>query len=119
MRHLFFKKSLDRLYIDLYLASFNIFIKGVTKLANHKSALKRARQNEIRRIRNRATKTRVKNAVKEVQAAIETNSDRSAQDLLKQAKSIIDKAAKKGVIHKNTAARKISRLSRMVNSQLS
>ncbi|MDJ0912651.1 MAG: 30S ribosomal protein S20 [Desulfobacterales bacterium] len=88
-------------------------------MANHKSALKRARQNEMRRIRNRATKTRVKNAVKQVQAAIEPNSDQNAQDLLKEAKSIIDKAAKKGVIHKNTAARKISRLSRMVNTQIS
>ena len=85
-------------------------------MANHKSALKRARQNDIRRLRNKATKTRVKNVVKEVRAAGKASADDAAVKL-NQAKSTIAKAAKKGAIHKRTAARKISRLEKMVNSQ--
>lgn len=84
-------------------------------MANHKSALKRARQNEIRRLRNRSRKTRIKNVIKQVKAADRTSSE-SAAEALNQAKSVIDKAAKKGVIHKRTAARKISRLTRAVNA---
>jgi small subunit ribosomal protein S20 len=86
-------------------------------LANHKSALKRARQNEIRRLRNKASKTRVKNLVKEVRAAAGEVSAEEAAAKLNLAKSSIAKAAKKGAIHKRTAARKISRLDRRVNSQ--
>jgi len=84
-------------------------------VANHKSALKRANQNTIRRLRNRMVKTRVKNAVKTVRlAASEQSGDQLVSDL-NQAKSVIDMAAKKGVIHRNTAARKISRLSKLAN----
>jgi small subunit ribosomal protein S20 len=86
-------------------------------VANHKSALKRARQNVVRRARNKAVRTRVKNAVKDVRQAAAENGD-AVQDKLKQAKSVIDKAATKGVIHKRTAARKVSRLSRMINSRV-
>jgi len=85
-------------------------------LANHKSALKRARQNEERRIRNKSTKTRIKNIVKDVRLDVSENSKESALTKLDTAKSIIDKAAKKGVIHKKTASRKISRLSKTVNA---
>lgn len=85
-------------------------------MANHKSALKRAKQNEVRRIRNKSSKTRIKNVVKEVRDAVMENSNEAALNKLKTAKSTIDNAAKKGVIHKNTAARKISRLSKLVNS---
>lgn len=84
-------------------------------MANHKSALKRARQNEIRRMRNKATKTRVKSATKDVRQAAAANVE-DAVSVLNTAKSAIDKAAKKGVIHKKTAARKVSRLSRLVNA---
>jgi len=80
-------------------------------LANHKSALKRARQNENRRLRNKSVKTRVKSVVKAVRTA---GDDAAAK--LDEAKSVIDKAAKRGVIHKRTAARSISRLSKHVNS---
>lgn len=84
-------------------------------MANHKSALKRANQNAIRRLRNKAVKTRVKNTVKSVRlAAGEQSGDKLVSDL-NQAKSVIDMAAKKGVIHRNTAARKISRLSKLAN----
>jgi len=85
-------------------------------LANHKSALKRARQSEDRRMRNRAVKTRIKNVVKGVRSAVaEQAKDTIVQDL-NSAKSIISKAAKKGIIHKKTASRKISRLSKHVNT---
>jgi small subunit ribosomal protein S20 len=85
-------------------------------LANHKSALKRARQNEIRRIRNKSLKTRTKNVTKSVLQAVDEKSIETARSELDSAKSAIDRAAKKGVIHKNTAARKISRLSRLVET---
>ena len=84
-------------------------------MANHKSALKRAGQNEIRRLRNKAVKTRVKSVVKDVRLAIDENLQDDASQKLEVAKSAIDKAAKKGVITKKTAARKVSRLAKQVN----
>ena len=85
-------------------------------MANHKSALKRARQNEVRRLRNKSVRTRVKNASKQVRLTAAEGNQAVALDKLNLAQSIIDKAAKKGVIHKKTAGRKISRLSRVVNT---
>ncbi|MBW2604087.1 MAG: 30S ribosomal protein S20 [Deltaproteobacteria bacterium] len=85
-------------------------------MANHKSALKRARQNEISRIRNKSVKTRVKNIVKDLRLSVSENSKEAALKKLDMAKSNIDGAAQKGVIHKKTAARKISRLSKLVNT---
>ena len=82
-------------------------------MANHKSALKRAGQSEIRRQRNRSVKTRVKNVVKTVHAAKTGQTDNAIGEALVNAQSIIDKAAKKGVLHKRTAARKISRLAKL------
>lgn len=84
-------------------------------MANHKSALKRAKQNEGRRIRNKSYKTRVKKAVKEVRTAVANNSVDQAKENLANAVSIIQKTASKGVIHNNKAARKISRLANQVN----
>ncbi len=83
-------------------------------MANHKSAIKRARQNEIRRQRNRAVKTRVKGIVKDVQTAALGDDKEASGDRLKTAQSLIDKATKKGVLHRKTAARKISRLTKAV-----
>ena len=84
-------------------------------MANHKSAIKRAGQNEIRRLRNKSTKTRVKSIVKDMRSmGAEASSDQKKAQLT-AAQSIIDKAAKKGVIHKKTAARKISRLAKLSN----
>ncbi len=85
-------------------------------MANHKSALKRARQNEIRRKRNKAVKTRVKSIVKDVRLSVSENSKEAALKKLEMAKSNIDRAAQKGVLHKKTASRKISRLSKLVNT---
>lgn len=84
-------------------------------MANHKSAIKRARQNKVRRLRNKSYKTRVKNVCKEVRAAVMEKSPDQAQEKLKKAVSVIQKTASKGVLHRNTAARKISRLYRLVN----
>ncbi len=84
-------------------------------MARHASALKRARQNEARRLRNRMTKTRLKNVAKTVRQEISAQNPETAQARLKQAQSLIDKAAKKGTLHKRTAARKVSRLARLVN----
>jgi small subunit ribosomal protein S20 len=85
-------------------------------LANHKSAIKRANQNEKRRMRNKSTKTKVKNIVKGLRQTVGENSNEAALAQLNIAKSTIDNAAKKGVIHRKTASRKISRLSKLVNT---
>jgi small subunit ribosomal protein S20 len=85
-------------------------------LANHKSALKRAGQNEIRRMRNRSVKTRVKTVVKEVRQAVSENAGETANTQFITAQSAIDKAAKKGVMHKRTAARKIARLAKLTRT---
>jgi len=84
-------------------------------VARHASALKRARQNEARRLRNRMTKTRLKNVAKAVRQEIAAQNPETAQARLKQAQALIDKAAKKRTLHKRTAARKVSRLARQVN----
>ena len=85
-------------------------------MANHKSAEKRARQNIKRRIRNKSVKTRVKHLTKDVRLAVDESSKEAAQSNLAKAQSAIDNAAQKGVVHKKTAARKISRLSKLVNT---
>ena len=83
-------------------------------MANHKSALKRAAQNEIKRIQNKSVKTRIKKVTKEVRLSVNKDSSEITLKKLNTAQSIIDNSAKKGVIHKRTAARKISRLSKFV-----
>ena len=85
-------------------------------MANHKSAIKRAKQNEVRNIRNKSIRTRVKNVIKSVRAAIDEDSREKAQAALAMAIPTIRKAAKNGAIHRKNAARKISRLSRQVNT---
>ena len=84
-------------------------------MATHKSALKRAKQSKVRRLRNTGYKTSVKKAVKELRTAVTNNSVDEARESLIRAISIIQKTASKGVIHKNRASRKISRLARQVN----
>ena len=84
-------------------------------MAIHKSALKRAKQNKVRRLRNLSFKTRVKKAVKDVRASVDSNSADQAGENLVKAVSIIQKTASKGAIHRKKASRKISRLARQVN----
>jgi small subunit ribosomal protein S20 len=82
-------------------------------LANHKSALKRARQSVTRRARNRINKTKVKNAVKNVRSAL-GESPEAAADALKTAMSALGRAAAKGTLHRRNAARRTARLARLV-----
>ncbi len=84
-------------------------------MAIHKSALKRARQSQVRKVRNQSYKTKAKNAVKEVRAAVAGNSEDQARKSLVKAVSVLQKTATKGVIHRKEASRKISRLTRQVN----
>jgi len=84
-------------------------------LANHKSALKRARQSIVRRQRNMTYKTKAKHAVKDVRAFLADNDADKARESLNQAMSILQRTVARGVLHKNTAARKIARLARQVN----
>ncbi|MBF0378896.1 MAG: 30S ribosomal protein S20 [Desulfamplus sp.] len=85
-------------------------------MANHKSAIKRAKQNEVRRLRNRSTRSAMKTAIKKVYVAKEEAAENTAE-IFKTAQSVIAKAAKKGILHKNTAARKTSRLAKYLNKQ--
>ena len=85
-------------------------------MANHKSAVKRHRQSIQRAARNRAVRTRVKNAVKSVRAAIQNNDQLQAGEALGVASSVLAKAAGKGALHWKKAARKVSRLARAVNA---
>jgi small subunit ribosomal protein S20 len=85
-------------------------------LANHKSAIKRARQSEEQRVRNRSCKTRIKNVIRGLDEALDAKASEKAAEELKKAVSVIAVAASRGVIHKNTASRKISRLTRRVNT---
>ena len=86
-------------------------------MANHKSALKRNRQSLIRRDRNRMNRSKVKTAVKRIDAAIEVEgSVEKAREALITAVPIIERAAVKGAFHKKTASRKISRLTKKVNN---
>ena len=84
-------------------------------MAIHKSAIKRARQNTVRNLRNKANRTQVKNVVKRVRAAIDEKSQEAAQTALAEAIPVIDKAAQQGAVHRNTASRKISLLTKQVN----
>nr|MBF0223293.1 30S ribosomal protein S20 [Desulfobulbaceae bacterium] len=85
-------------------------------MANHKSAIKRNRQSQVCRVRNRSVRTEMKTAIKSVYSAIEENSVEKAQEALKAAIPIIDRTAVKGVLHKRTASRKVSRLTLCVNN---
>ncbi len=84
-------------------------------MANIKSAKKRIKVIETKTMRNKAIKSAVKTAIKKVDAAVAANDKELAKANLKAAISAISKAQSKGVYHKNTAARKISRLTLAVN----
>lgn len=84
-------------------------------MANIKSAKKRILVSQVRAERNKAIKSGVKTAIKKVYAAVDANDQAAAKEALVNASSVMDKACAKGVYHKNTVARKISRLSATVN----
>ena len=85
-------------------------------MANIKQSLKRHKQSEKARMRNKAVRTRVKNSVKQVRSAIQARDKEQARTALQMANSVLDRAASKGVIHRRKAARRMSRLSRQVDA---
>ena len=89
---------------------------GGETLANHKSAEKRARQDDRRYERRISALSEVKTWEKKLRKTIESRDVKAAQDMLKAFMSKVDKAAKRGVFHARTASRKIGRLSARVSS---
>ena len=85
-------------------------------MANIKSEKKRVLVNRKKAERNKSIKSAVKTSIKKVEAAVAAKDKEAAVAALQNAISTIDKAATKGVYHKNTAARKVSRLSKAVNT---
>ena len=84
-------------------------------MPNIKSAKKRVKVTETKTARNKAINSKVKTYVKKVETAVEKKDVEAAKAALKEAISVINKAGSKGVYHKNTCARKISRLTKAVN----
>ena len=80
----------------------------------HKSAVKRNRQNVKRQARNQVVRTRVRHAVRELREVIEKKDSATAETMLRDTMKTLDKAVTKGVLHRNNAARRISRLSQQV-----
>lgn len=84
-------------------------------MASHKSAWKRYLQSEKRRTRNRTARSALKTQVKKARAEIETGRSSAVAGEVKAAVSAIQHAASKGVMHKRTAARRVSRLMKAAN----
>ena len=84
-------------------------------MANHKSAEKRNRQSQVRRLRNKTNKSQMKTAIRKIDEAVIAGSADEARDALNAAIPVIAKTASKGTVHKKNASRKISRLTIRVN----
>ena len=85
-------------------------------MPNHKSAIKRVRQNEKRNLINRGHRARLRTAIKKLRSAIAAHDGATAQQLLSDTVSRIDKSVQKGAIHRNAAARYKSRLTKHVSA---
>ena len=85
-------------------------------MAHHLDASKRIRQNLKRRLRNRSYRTRIRNQVKAVRAAVTEGNVEQAQTELRGAMSALHKGVSKGVIHRNQAGRRIARLNASVKA---
>ena len=85
-------------------------------MANHKSAEKRNRQAQVRRLRNQMRRTKMKGMIRKIDEAVTAGSAEAAQEALQLAIPVIAKTASKGTIHKKNASRKISRLTKRVNA---
>ena len=85
-------------------------------MANIKSQIKRNRQNEKRRLRNKAVKSSLKTAVRKFRETVEAGDAEQAGALMRDASRALDKAASKGVIHKNQAANRKSAIARQLAS---
>jgi small subunit ribosomal protein S20 len=86
-------------------------------MANHKSAEKRVRQNTKRNEINRSNRSKLRTQIKSLRSALVASDKDRSTELLNPTVSLIDKAVNKGLIHKNTAARHKSRLTKRVNGQ--
>ena len=84
-------------------------------MANHKSAEKRVRQNAKRNEINRSNRSKLRTSIKKLRTSVASNDKSGSVELLNPTVSMIDKAVNKGIIHKNTAARYKSRLTKHVN----
>jgi small subunit ribosomal protein S20 len=84
-------------------------------MANHKSAIKRIRQNDKRRLQNRIQRGNMRASIKAVRTSLEEGKLEQAQGQLLKAIALIDSSNTKGVLHRNTASRKISRLTLAYN----
>lgn len=85
-------------------------------MANHKSAIKRIKQNATRRAHHRHYRSAMRTQLKSLHAAIADGDSAKAQDELKKTTSVVQRLASKGIIHRSQAARRISRLSKAVNA---
>jgi small subunit ribosomal protein S20 len=85
-------------------------------MANHFSAMKRARQTEKRTVRNRANSSQLRTALRSLRESLETGDKAAAGQTYRQTVSALDKAIQKGVLHENTASRYKSRLSARLNA---
>ena len=84
-------------------------------MPNHKSAEKRVRQSEKRRVINRSHRTKVRTYIKKLRGALDSGSQQEVEQILPEAISVIDKSVQKGVLHANAAARYKSRLTVRAN----
>jgi small subunit ribosomal protein S20 len=106
--------TLNSVYLALWLII--LFDLEVYELANIKSAKKRILVNQTKAARNKQIKSKVKTMIKKVEAAVAASDKELAKACLIEAVSEIDKACSKGVFHKNTASRKVSRLTKAINN---
>lgn len=88
-------------------------------MASHDSALKAHRQNVKRREQNRQLRTRLRGALRDIRAAIDSNDPAQVKDALRSTISLVDKMASKKIIHRNTAGRYKSRLAARVTKKTS
>ena len=84
-------------------------------MPNHKSAEKRVRQSEKRRVINRSHRSKVRTYIKKLRTALDSGNNQDVQTALPEVMSVIDKSVQKGVLHKNAAARYKSRLTVRAN----
>ena len=97
---------------QILLLNYDLEVYG---LANIKSAKKRILATETKTARNKAIRSEVKTSIKKVEAAVAAKDKAAAEAAYKDASSVIESACSKGVYHKNNAARKVSRLAKLVN----
>ena len=119
----FYYKMCEYVYIRSSVSGFNAkqilllnYDLEVYGLANIKSAKKRVITSQVRAERNKAIKSRVKTYIKKVEAAVAAGDKAAANEVLPVAIAEIEKAASKGIFHKNAAARKVSHITKAVNA---